>query len=449
MKRFDKIVLAILGGLLGLILILVLIGSPGAFQVELIPSGTDDPIGVYGPVQLQFQQDMEKESVEKAFKITPQVEGVFIWDERTLAFFSLSPFDPGTKYSVELQPGALSASGQESQKTRSWDVTIRPPDILYLQLQEVGGELWLWDSPSQAVTPLTETEGAILDYAVSRSGQQIAYSKHKVSGGSDLWIMNRNGDNLKRVLDCGSDLCDQPAFSLDATWIAYARNAYDAATSLYEPSRIWTVNVETGETAQLYQSEFAFGHSPSFSPDGEKLASYDTTQNAIRILDLNSSQESALPSVNQEYGDWSQDGKKLMYTDLLPSTLEPDGVIYIADLVNQTISQPLREEVFGTSISQPRWSPDGNWMAVAIRPVNRWISKALWIFKLDGSEAFPIADEPSATFSAYQWNPTGGQLVYQRLATGSDLASSIWLWDWESGESEMLVEDGARPQWLP
>jgi len=84
MKRFDKIVLAILGGLLGLILILVLIGSPGAFQVELIPSGTDDPIGVYGPVQLQFQQDMEKESVEKAFKITPQVEGVFIWDERTL-----------------------------------------------------------------------------------------------------------------------------------------------------------------------------------------------------------------------------------------------------------------------------------------------------------------------------------------------------------------------------
>lgn len=449
MKRFDKIIFAILGGLLGLILILVLIGDLEGFQVELARSGPDHPIGVYGPVQMQFQQDMDQESVERAFKISPIVEGVFLWDERSLAFFPTSPFDPNIKYAIELQPGARSASGQDSQKTLTWDVTIRPPDLLYLQRQEVGGELWLWDSASQAATPLTETEGTVLDYAVSRSGQQIVFSKHNASGGSDLWVMDRHGENQNRLLDCGSELCEQPAFSLDATWIAYARNAYDETASLYEPSRIWTVNTQTGETAQLYQSEYVFGHSPSFSPDGKKLAAYDTTQNAIRILDLNTSQESALPSVNQESGDWSQDGRQLMYTDLLPSALEPDGVIYIADLEDQTISQLLSEELFGTSISQPRWSPDGDWVAIAIRPVNRWISKALWIFKLDGSEAFPVADEPSATFSSYQWHPTGDQLVYQRLETGPTLKTSIWLWDWESGENEMLVADGARPQWLP
>jgi len=25
----------------------------------------------------------------------------------------------------------------------------------------------------------------------------------------------------------------------------------------------------------------------------------------------------------------------------------------------------------------------------------------------------------------------------------------IWLWDWESGESQLLIERGARPEWLP
>jgi Tol biopolymer transport system component len=449
MKRFDKIILSILGGLLVLILILVFTGAPGGVEVELLRSGEDQPIGVYGPIQMHFQQKMDQDSVESAFRIIPQVHGTFIWDETSLAFLPKFPLEPETSYIVELLPGARSASGHETRKSASWEITVRPPDIIYLQLRESGGDIWLWDNTNRATLPLTETEGRILDFDISRSGQWIVFSTLNISGGSDLWLMDRNGENQTLLLECSSEQCDQPAFSIDEKWVAYARKIYDAETELYDPSRIWTINTSSAETAQLYQSDDAYGHSPSFSPDGKKLAIYDTTQNAIRILDLHTSQESAIPTVIQESGDWSQDGQQLMYTDLLPSTIEPDGVVYIADLDEQTITQILDEEMFGSTISQPRWTPDGDWLAVAIRPVNRWINKTLWIFKIDGSEAFPVVDDPSAVFSSYEWNPSGEQLVYQRLETGSSMATSIWLWNKKTRLSEQLVENGARPQWLP
>jgi Tol biopolymer transport system component len=99
-----------------------------------------------------------------------------------------------------------------------------------------------------------------------------------------------------------------------------------------------------------------------------------------------------------------------------------------------------------TDFSQPRWSPDGESVAVSLRPVNANISKALWVLHLDGLFNRQITDDPRATFTAYEWDPWGDRLVYQRYDLGSS-KTSIWMW--QSGESKMIIDSGTRPKWLP
>jgi len=68
----------------------------------------------------------------------------------------------------------------------------------------------------------------------------------------------------------------------------------------------------------------------------------------------------------------------------------------------------------------------------------------------DGDLVRPITQNPSATHAAYSWSPDGSKAVFQRFQLGaSDNLPEIILWDFSSGEQQVLVVDGALPQWMP
>ncbi|MBG0786271.1 MAG: hypothetical protein H0S79_14335, partial [Anaerolineaceae bacterium] len=141
---------------------------------------------------------------------------------------------------------------------------------------------------------------------------------------------------------------------------------------------------------------------------------------------------------------------QLLFTDLIPSALEPEAALFIADLADQSVERVLQEDSEGTIFSQPRYSPDDEWIAVSLRAVNSTSSKALWVLKLDGREIQLIANTPAVAFTSYHWSPSGQRLVYQSLDTGSPgFPTAIWLWQWGRTESERIIENAARPVWLP
>lgn len=409
-----------------------------------------ETLSAYGQVGVSFSQPMDHTSVEAAFSIQPAIEGHFFWVGNRFWFQPLVAFDPAETYQASLAGDLRAAAGETFTVDQSWLLTIREPDLLYFQPLDQGGELWRLNLNDESKTQLTRTDGNVIDFAPDRPGARIAYTVLNQLGGSDLWVMDHDGENAQELLDCGRDVCSEPDWSADGQVIAYTREVHLPDTGGFQAGQVWTVMVTTGETAQLYQSEAAFGFNPNFSPDGKYLATYDTTHEGIRILDLGTSQESILPRVLLGSGDWSTDGSKLIFTDLVPAQNEPDVVIYLLDLESKDVQALFGDADTTTDFSQPRWSPDGSWLAVSLRPVNTGASKALWLLSLDGSDQVLIADEPSATFSAYRWDPWGQRLAYQRLALGSSSSgSSIWLWDWETGENQLLAEDAARPIWLP
>ena len=407
-------------------------------------------ISATSAIGIAFVEPMNTASVEEVFSISPQVDGTFTWDENTLWFNPNQAFTPDTSYEVKLRGELINREGKIIPVNVNWDFIIREPELLYYQLTGMWGELWRATAEGHNQRPLTESDGRVIDFTTDPAGETIVFSLINDVEGSDLWLMDRDGLQQRLLIHCKRDICREPSWSRNQTQIAYTRESFNPETGGFISSQIWIGDAITGETNQLDRDGDALGHSPSFSPDGNKLAYYNLEQLGIRVIDLPSSRQFFFPSEVHNSGDWSPDSTKIIFTNIMPAAHEPFVEIYVADLATQEVTPAFTNPVLDTEFSQPRWSPLDSWVAVALRPVNSGISKALWALRLGSERQRLIEDEPSATFSAYQWDPWGQQLVYQRLELGiSPSQISIWMWDWESGQSHQIIENGGRPLWLP
>ena len=436
--------------LAGLLIAFALLRFRNRVQALAVYPGADETISIYGRIGITFNQPMNTASTEALFSIQPTVEGTFDWQEHTLWFTPNQKLNPEQIYQATIALGAEAENGQKLNRAITWQIAIREPDLLYLALNTTGGDLWRYEFASGKTDSLTDTNANVIDFAPSSNGEKIAYAQNNPAGGSNLWLVNREGANPEMLLECHQDRCDQLAWSVDGEWIAYARESFDAEEERYLPARVWTVNAHNGQTAPLYRQEQAYGHSPSFSPDGKRLATYDTVNQAIRILELETSQESAIPTLYPSAGDWSPNGEELIFIDLVPGILEPNVAIYIVNFAEQTVRDALGDFIPNMDYDPPQWSPDGDWIAYGARPVDSGLSKGIWVKNLAEGDPIMLTNDPAATFIGYRWDPWGERLVFQRYPMSGPIShASIWIWERTTGEIRRLVEDGARPEWLP
>ncbi len=363
MKPYLRIILILVVILLAATLIYLQFNNrQSAIQVDAITLTENGQVGVYGPVGLQFDRPMDQASVEDRISFTPKTPGRFVWDQNSVWFYPDEPIDPVQGLSLSLRSGAKSSEGETLNSEIEWNISIRSTEILYLVLAQDGGDLWRWSFTDQLGVALTDTGGKIIDFAPNYIGEAIAFAAENDEGGSDLWATDRDGATHTLIVDCGSDYCSQPAWSTDGTLIAYARQARNEATSLLQAPQIWLYDNHTLETHPLYPEANITGELPSFSPDGQLLAFYNLSQRAIQILDLETAQETLIPTEVEEMGDWSSDGSKLLFTDLIPSALEPEAALFIADLKDQSVERVLQEDSEGTHFQPapifPRWQMD-------------------------------------------------------------------------------------------
>lgn len=443
--------------ILGILIIFGLLVLPNCHPldankiIEKVFPSSDSPISAYGWVGVTFSQEIDKDSVTEAFSISPALEGTTFWKEDTFWFRPIQPFERDVAYQARLVGELQSPSGRTFSLDQTWTFTIRQPDLIYYVPMAEGGEIWRVNSGGGQAQQLSFTDGNVIDFAPDRSGSQIAFTVLNGSQGSDLWVMDREGDGQRLLVGCNQDLCSEPAWSMDRSRVAFTRQVYNPESGGYYPAKVWMVEILSGDSDPLLHGEDLQGQSPSFSPDGRWGAFYDPIAEAIRIFDLATYEvKDTIPRALPGAGDWSPDSQKLIYTDLVPAHHEPFVEVYIYDLETQTINRAFDEATSDTEFSQPRWAPDANWIAVSLRPVNAALSKALWVLPLIERDPILIDDDQTATFSAYQWNPWGDSLLYQRYdLSSSDPRGSIWRWDWRTRQNMLLIEDGLRPQWLP
>jgi Tol biopolymer transport system component len=345
----------------------------------------------------------------------------------------------------------LSQGGQEVKQPVTWSFTVRSPWITYVAPANAPHELWRTPLAGGEPQQLTDTGGNVYDYAVSRDGAWIAFSVLNDRRGIDLWGIPGEGGEARLLVDCALDRCSAPAWSPDSMRLAYSReNSGLAPEAPHGPPRVWTLEVATGQTAQLYQDSQVLGYGPSWSPDGRRLAFFDGSAGGIRVLDLQTSEEMILPSWMGVVGVWSVDGSRMLFNDLSVAEERPYARIYIADFNSRTVLPALGEGNTRADYSIPAWSPDGQWLVVSLRLGEQTPNEQLWLMRPDGSEPQQITHDLNYTYGRYQWDPWGQNVIFQRLQLGTPYPTpEIMVWPFGAAEARPLLQDATWPAWLP
>jgi len=207
-------------------------------------------------------------------------------------------------------------------------------------------EIYMCDYDGHGMRQMTNTRSLALTPVLSPDGQHLAYTDY-ASGRPRLSILDLAGGKRRSVARSGN--------SIDPGWRSNAEVA--TTLSFQGDQEIYLVRPD-GSLARRVTNSRGIDLSPSFSPDGNKMAfvSSRTSAPQIFILDLQTGQTKRL-TYNGSYNtqpSWSPQGDKIAY-----STMEKNGEINIFTI--NTDGSSLRQLTSGSRQNEsPSWSPGGD-----------------------------------------------------------------------------------------
>ncbi|GAP14389.1 periplasmic component of the Tol biopolymer transport system [Longilinea arvoryzae] len=409
-----------------------------------LPDGAE--IGARGPLILEFHQAVTAADIEAHLHLEPAVEGKWTWEGNQTTFWPAGVFQAGQIYTLRLDRGVVDETGHRLKSDAVWSFRIRAASILYLGQATQAPEVWLADAAGNAAKQLSESGGRVQDMAGFPSGERVVYSATNDQAGVDLWLVNRDGADNHRLLDCGPDACVQPSVAPDESAITFSRRSPNAPLG-----EIWTFDLKTGESSALHTDQTISGIEPDWSPLGRYLQFYDPEYSQIRVLDLITNKVILIPTEQQAIGTWSPDGTKLLFTRAESSEIGVPFVrIYQADLESGDIQLVEAADLGQVDASRPIFTPDGNSLVIALRALVGSPNKQLWLVPLENGASQSITEDLTASFAAYSWDPNGRQLVFQRFQLESSQSTpQVMTWQKDDKAFQVIAEDAARPQWLP
>lgn len=401
-----------------------------------------DAIGIWGPVTLSFTETANKASIETRIKIEPEVDGTWKRAEGSLTFLPSRPLNDLIIYHISVDG--------EDQNSREplCELKVRKPKILYQSVLMGQGKIFIRDPDEDNPILLVQFDGSILDYQAAWDGSGVAASVKNKTGGSDIWTVSRDGKTKKILVVCGKDECDTPAWFPDSRRIVFSRRGKIKNNEI--STRIWLVDLMTGQAQPLMADKTISGINPQISPDGQNIAFYDPGRQGIWIIRESGRGEMQFLQTNTAMFAWSPDSKDLLYfnggTDLTNYLMN----IYLYHLDNQKADILLNEYKEQFEFGKPVWSVDGKWILMNIRYAQGSPGRKLIILSPDGAQSRIIADKQVEIYSSYLWNPDGQSIIYQKMEWGSSTVKPMILEkDLTSDAVKVLVEEGSMPEWLP
>jgi Tol biopolymer transport system component len=387
------------------------------------------------------------------------------------ATFSQLSDQSGPEYYPSLSPDGKSfvyagfASG-------NWDI----------YLQRVGGK-----NPVNLTkdSPVDDTQPAF-----SPDGEHIAFRSEREGGG--IFVMGATGESVKRLSNFGNN----PAWSPDSKEIGCAdEGPVDPAVRSTSNSRVWAVNVATGERRQVTKEDAI---QPNWSPHGDRIV-YGGRRNAaqrdIWTIPAGGGEPTEVTNDQAIEGSpvWSPDGKYLYFSSdragsmnlwrvpieertgkvLGPAEAVTTPSSYSAQLsfsldgrrmvysqissrgnLQQVGFDPDQETVTGQPVwitqgtrwaNTPNLSPDGEWLAFDSQ---RGKQDDLFVIRRDGTSLRQLTDDPYKDRQP-RWSPDGKQIAFFSDRTGKWV---VWMINSDgSGLKQLTYTPGGatNPQWSP
>jgi len=419
-------------------------------HVSLYTSDAASQIGPYETITLRFSQPVSAEDVQSELKLQPSVAGKFDWqNDHTLLFIPSSPYPENV--TIRLGRSMIGVGGVWLRRDVTWKLAVRQPEIVYMSYSKPQRELMAIPATGGKPRQLTFTGGKIFDFDTSPVGDRIVYSIANNQNGLDLWLVDRNGQNAHRLLDCGADLCSSPAWSPDGKLIAYNRQPA-GLTPAAPPGapRLRIVDGATGADRPVFSDSQTIGSGAMWSPDGNWLASYDGVAGQIRVVNLKSGQQVLLPSTLGLLGSWSPDSAYLLYPNPLTDSIGTRTVLFRADFKSGEFGAFIGKDSDPTDYDygNPAWSPVGMEILLDLRISPQHPDRELWLYRPATMDGLLIAHEMGYSYDFFRWDPWGVHLVIQVAELNKTFSPQIDVW--QSGQSlKKIADNGLFPHWLP
>ena len=356
--------------------------------------------------------------------------------------------------SINLQSGARGwqfwvvplSGGQPYRRLHSWSDAVPRvtsftwmPDSRHIvlgltSLSTPGSHLWIADLERDQAWSLTRGQGSESYPSSSPDGSHILFA----SGEPDYDVVETplDGGGTRPLLATARDESD-PVWSPDGNLFAYV-------TDRSGPDEIWlrTRDGHSGDRPLIRQSDFGDDDrtimlgSPSFSPDGQRIAYQRNAYKPIWPLRIWISQVAGgppvplLPASHEGYQgapSWSPDGQWVAYTEWT------DRQWKLAKVRVGSGEAPVVLRSDGIPNATPSWSPNDDWIT--------WETKEGFILvSPDGKQQRVLSDDH---WLVHTWSKDGSRIFGIRET--EQLRLSLAAVDARTGNQRIVADLGPSP----
>ena len=200
----------------------------------------------------------------------------------------------------------------------------------------------------------------------SPDGQRIAFKSTRGGGSYNLYLMDADGSNVRRLTNHGGNDHD-PAWLPDGESFVFASDR-DRGAGRFDLYRYW---IADGAVERLTTFFTGYAFMPNVSPDGNWVAFVATTfpydggfANQVHVLELATKQTWPFDSTGPGcWPNWSPDGQAIAHVSLLnedPSTIHT--INSFGESPEPIPGEPARWHYY------PDWSPDNRLLAISVSP---------------------------------------------------------------------------------
>jgi TolB protein len=306
----------------------------------------------------------------------------------------------------------------------------------------------LTNSPEIEQSPLWSPDRTKIAFVIGRNSSP---GDTYVMDGRDIYVMNVDGTNPRRLTANGPGSIALPAWSPDSTKIAFS--AFRGCDR-----EDYVINAD-GTNRVLLQKLRGCGRGtwdrwwPSWSPDGTKIAfpAYDSSL-AIHVLHPDGNDPKLYTPLGDRAHDykwwvsWSPDGRKIGFV-ARSGTGHGQG-IYVMNADGSGIKQ-LAEFSSTSEHVLAAWSPKGDMIAFASKfSAESHGIPEIYVIDVDSSNLRRLTDTPAAEGHP-SWSPDGTTLVFASRRAGN---WEIYTMNADGTEPQRLThtpQSEAAPSWSP
>lgn len=207
----------------------------------------DAPVACNAPIKITFNWDMDTESVEKNFSITPEVEGDLRWEDSQycLVFEPKRAYDINTTYTVRIGKDAMHPGGMKMEKDFEMSFLTNDYNTFeILQKSPSEGEKVHFASPILEFRFQSHLDGEDIQREIlvkDKSGETLKYNARSIKcsrfGDEFGFFQVKLSDNFNigetYTVDVASTVCDPDGIKIEGP-LNYEFTAVDAAVDPVE-----------------------------------------------------------------------------------------------------------------------------------------------------------------------------------------------------------------------